>query len=91
MVGTNRDARSGDGMVMAFFDLSPSRAKRQEAAGRGVLFAAGTGAPYPGVFQGEAIHHELELLLGAGMPPLPGASARDVRRRAPGACRGGIR
>ncbi len=36
----------------------------------GVLLAAGTDAPYPGVFQGEGIHHELELLVDAGMTPL---------------------
>ena len=36
----------------------------------GVLLAAGTDAPYPGVFQGEALHHELELLVDAGMTPL---------------------
>ena len=35
-----------------------------------VLLAAGTDAPYPGVFQGEALHHELELLVDAGMTPL---------------------
>ena len=35
-----------------------------------VLLAAGTDAPYPGVFQGEALHHELELLVQAGMTPL---------------------
>lgn len=31
----------------------------------GVLLAAGTDAPYPGVFQGEGIHRELELLVEA--------------------------
>lgn len=36
----------------------------------GVLLTAGTDAPYPGVFQGEAIHHELELLVASGMTPL---------------------
>ncbi len=36
----------------------------------GVLLAAGTDAPYPGVFQGEAIHHELELLVESGLTPL---------------------
>jgi imidazolonepropionase-like amidohydrolase len=36
----------------------------------GVLVAAGTDAPYPGLFQGEALHHELELLVAAGMAPL---------------------
>ena len=36
----------------------------------GVLLAAGTDAPYPGVFQGEAVHHELELLVATGLTPL---------------------
>ena len=36
----------------------------------GVLLAAGTDAPYPGVFQGESLHHELELMVGAGLTPL---------------------
>ncbi|MGB2898435.1 MAG: amidohydrolase family protein [Candidatus Acidiferrum sp.] len=35
-----------------------------------VLLGAGTDAPYPGVFQGEALHRELELLVEAGMTPL---------------------
>jgi len=36
----------------------------------GVLVAAGTDAPYPGVFQGEGMHRELELLVEAGLTPL---------------------
>src|SRR5262249_13573209 len=36
----------------------------------GVLIATGTDAPYPGVFQGEAVHHELELLVESGLTPL---------------------
>lgn len=36
----------------------------------GVLLAAGTDAPYPGVFQGEGLHRELELLVEAGLTPL---------------------
>ena len=36
----------------------------------GVLIAAGTDAPYPGDFQGEGIHHELELLVESGLTPL---------------------
>jgi len=36
----------------------------------GVLLAAGTDAPYPGVFQGESLHHELELMVKAGLTPL---------------------
>lgn len=36
----------------------------------GALVAAGTDAPYPGVFQGEGIHRELELLVEAGLTPV---------------------
>ena len=36
----------------------------------GILLAAGTDAPYPGVFQGESLHRELELLVEAGLTPL---------------------
>ncbi len=36
----------------------------------GFLMSAGTDAPYPGVFLGEGIHHELELLVEAGLRPL---------------------
>ena len=35
----------------------------------GILIAAGTDAPYPGDFQGEGIHHELELLVESGLTP----------------------
>jgi imidazolonepropionase-like amidohydrolase len=36
----------------------------------GLLVAAGTDAPYPGDFQGEGIHRELELLVESGLTPL---------------------
>jgi imidazolonepropionase-like amidohydrolase len=36
----------------------------------GVLLTAGTDANYPGDFQGEGIHHELELLVEAGFTPI---------------------
>jgi Amidohydrolase family len=36
----------------------------------GVLLAAGTDAPYPGDMQGEGLHHELELLVAAGLTPM---------------------
>ena len=36
----------------------------------GILMAAGTDAPYPGDFQGEGIHRELELLVESGLTPL---------------------
>jgi imidazolonepropionase-like amidohydrolase len=41
----------------------------------GLLLAAGTDAPYPGDFQGEGIHHELELLVEAGLTPLEAITA----------------
>jgi imidazolonepropionase-like amidohydrolase len=41
----------------------------------GIVFVAGTDAPYPGVFQGEGIHHELELLVEAGLTPLQAITA----------------
>jgi imidazolonepropionase-like amidohydrolase len=36
----------------------------------GILVAAGTDAPYPGVFYGESLHRELELIVEAGLTPL---------------------
>lgn len=41
----------------------------------GVLVAAGTDAPYPGVFQGEGLHRELELLVAAGLRPVEAIQA----------------
>ena len=40
----------------------------------GVLVTAGTDAPYPGDAQGEGVHHELELLVEAGLTPLEAIS-----------------
>ncbi|HUI60300.1 MAG TPA: amidohydrolase family protein, partial [Steroidobacteraceae bacterium] len=40
----------------------------------GVLLTAGTDAAYPGDFQGEGLHHELELLVEAGLTPLEAIS-----------------
>jgi imidazolonepropionase-like amidohydrolase len=37
---------------------------------QGLLIVAGTDAPYPGVFQGESLHRELELLVEAGLTPV---------------------
>lgn len=41
----------------------------------GILLVAGTDAPYPGVFQGEGVHRELELLVEAGLAPLEAITA----------------
>ncbi|TMH37954.1 MAG: hypothetical protein E6H56_16590 [Betaproteobacteria bacterium] len=39
-----------------------------------IVVAAGTDAPYPGVFLGEGMHRELELLVEAGLTPLQAIS-----------------
>ncbi len=52
----------------AGFDEMKRNVKKLHDAG--VLLAAGTDAPYPGVFQGESLHHEMELLVESGMTPL---------------------
>lgn len=41
----------------------------------GVLIATGTDAPYPGDFQGEGVHHEIELLVQSGLTPLQAITA----------------
>ena len=54
--------------VLAQFEGAETNVKRLWDAG--VLIAAGTDAPYPGDFQGEGLHHELELLVESGLTPL---------------------
>ena len=55
------------------FEGAKSNVKRLWDAG--VLIAAGTDAPYPGDFQGEGLHRELELLVESGLTPLQALSA----------------
>jgi imidazolonepropionase-like amidohydrolase len=50
------------------FQGAESNVRRLLAAG--ILFAAGTDAVYPGDFQGEGLHRELELLVESGLTPL---------------------
>src|SRR2546426_10155625 len=61
------EKKDAEKSVAGFDEMKRNVKKLMDA---GVLLAAGTDAPYPGVFQGEAIHHELELLVEAGMAPL---------------------
>ena len=61
-------ARYAGGMATAM-----SNVRRMHAAG--VPIVAGTDAPYPGVFFGEGLHRELELLVEAGLTPLEAISA----------------
>jgi imidazolonepropionase-like amidohydrolase len=64
---TDEEKKATKAAVEEFEESSRSVKKLWDA---GVLLAAGTDAPYPGVFQGESLHHELELLVGAGLTPL---------------------
>jgi len=50
--------------------LQAAEANAQKLWKAGILVVAGTDAPYPGDFQGEGLHHELELLVEAGLTPL---------------------
>jgi imidazolonepropionase-like amidohydrolase len=50
--------------------LARSKINVKKLFDAGVLIAAGTDAPYPGLFQGEGIHRELELLVESGLTPL---------------------
>jgi imidazolonepropionase-like amidohydrolase len=50
--------------------LRAAQTSAQKLRKAGVLLVAGTDAPYPGDFQGEGLHHELELLVEAGLTPL---------------------
>jgi imidazolonepropionase-like amidohydrolase len=59
-----RVARRAEGRLRTFM----GNAKRLLDAG--VLLAAGTDAALPGVYYGEGLHHELELLVEAGLTPL---------------------
>ena len=50
--------------------LKTAMANAKRLFDAGVLLAAGTDAPYPGDYFGEGLHHELELLVEAGLSPL---------------------
>ena len=64
---TEKEKKDTERSVAGFDEMKRNVKKLFDAR---VLLAAGTDAPYPGVFQGEALHHELELLVAAGMTPL---------------------
>ncbi len=51
-------------------DLDGAESNVPRLRDAGVLFAAGTDAVYPGDFQGEGLHRELELLVESGLSPL---------------------
>ncbi len=65
--------KTGQRKAVRGLDAAKKNAKRMVDSG--ILLASGTDAPYPGVFQGEGIHRELELLVEAGLTPLQAITA----------------
>ena len=63
-------SRPPNEMEAALGRIREGQANAKRLFDAGVLLAAGTDAPYPGVFQGEGLHRELELLVEAGLTPL---------------------
>lgn len=55
-------------------DLAGAEQNVRRFRDAGILFAAGTDAVYPGDFQGEGLHRELELLVESGLTPLEAIS-----------------
>jgi hypothetical protein len=55
--------------------LQAAQANARRLWNAGVLMIAGTDAAYPGDFQGEGIHHELELLVESGLTPIEAISS----------------
>jgi len=62
------DEKKATAGAVAEFEESKRNVKKFHDAG--ILLATGTDAPYPGVYQGEGVHRELELLVEAGLTPL---------------------
>jgi hypothetical protein len=70
------------GTQQSLLELQEAMRNVKKLHDAGFLITTGTDAPYPGVFQGEALHHELELLVEAGWKPLEAirASTYDAAR-----------
>ena len=64
---TEKESKSRTAAALRLAHAKTNLKKLRDA---GVLIAAGTDAPYPGLFQGEGIHRELELLVESGLTPL---------------------
>ena len=67
-----RKLSDNDKRKIANYSQQLARAQRnlKKMYDAGLLLIAGTDAPYPGVFQGEGIHRELELIVESGLTPL---------------------
>lgn len=73
--GREMDDRSAQGEQRMTAGLAVMMANVRALHDAGVLLVAGTDAPYPGVYYGEGLHRELELLVEAGLTPLEAISA----------------
>lgn len=58
------------GMLRMGAALDAAKRNAKALFDAGILLVAGTDAPYPGVFLGEGLHRELELLVESGLTPL---------------------
>jgi imidazolonepropionase-like amidohydrolase len=65
-------AKSGYTMPV---DMKGAESNVRRIQDAGILYAAGTDAVYPGDFQGEGLHRELELLVESGLTPLEAITA----------------
>jgi len=68
--GLNAEQRAAKSMYTMGVDFKGAESNVPRLRDAGVLFAAGTDAVYPGDFQGEGLHRELELLVESGLKPL---------------------
>ena len=76
-VFAQRPASASENLIAARYAerLTTAMANIRRMHAAGVPIVAGTDSPYPGVFFGEGLHRELELLVEAGLTPLEAISA----------------
>jgi len=68
--GLNQEQLADKSDYTMHVDLKGAESNVPRLLDAGILFAAGTDAIYPGDFQGEGLHRELELLVESGLTPL---------------------
>ena len=71
----NTRATDSAATARAEYRLRNAMSNAKRLADAGMMLVAGTDAPYPGAFYGEALHRELELLVEAGLTPLQALTA----------------
>jgi imidazolonepropionase-like amidohydrolase len=73
--GLNAEQLAAKNAYTMHVDLKGAESNVPRLRDAGILFAAGTDAIYPGDFQGEGLHRELELLVESGLTPLQAITA----------------